>query len=230
MRIASDVARNSVLAHMKTAFNPWVNQLTKEMSGEMAKLSGPGSTAPIDAAKVGKLYTSIANTDNRKSLIGILKNNAKIFPNIDPKNPPSGDALKSQLLARIQEVRDAKWAPGELEARSQLIVRLTTDPTAVFGTSVKDTTGKRKRQDVVSKPSVMQYLERGFTRNDPMQPGGAGGKSKKGVFNAAFIKCMMMFGFDTLAAYSSTDTMHFDYVKGFDSIRGKSGDEYAPVG
>jgi hypothetical protein len=95
--------------------------------------------------------------------------------------------------------------------------------------------GERKEKDgnvtytaskSVADPTVMQYLERGFVRHDELNVPGDGidDDTVKKVFNSEFIQAMLLHGFYTGAAWnSSVDTMHFDFLDGYDKIVGSPG-------
>jgi hypothetical protein len=46
-----------------------------------------------------------------------------------------------------------------------------------------------------------------------------GGKGADRVFNAKFVRCMAMHGFNTLATWTGADTMHFDFREGFSAVQ-----------
>ena len=60
----------------------------------------------------------------------------------------------------------------------------------------------------------MQLLEHGTVRDDPMPEPAAGG-ARQGVYNAAVVTTLAKFGWAPGAAYG--DTMHFDFVEGFNA-------------
>lgn len=179
-------------------------------------LDGPATSAPARASFL-------------KRLRAIRKNNEKTFVGIDAAAIDDPDKLKQALIDRVQFIR-----------LSQLSWQLNNDLEYVFGEPNKKVVlGGRARQ--VGDPSVLQLLELGSTRNDPMPTsptttgagtGTTGGKAapakRTQVFNKEFMRVMMEFGFAPGAAWDAADTMHFDFVEGFGVFANKG--SYGPKG
>ena len=222
--------QDQVIAVMQAVFEPWLDT----MEGEVANTEATHDPAHVDLdvplATVERLGNEVPYLKNRTMLDNFMARNKKAFSALDAL-PENLEQAKKEVAEYLTAVHDAKWSAGEVRVQLELIRRLRESPAAVFGTqSLRDkNTGRLKHNPTVAGPTVMQYLERGFARDDemPEQPGARpGGKGARGVFNAAFIKCMAMFGFNTLATWSGVDTMHFDFQEGFDRIQ--KHDLYSP--
>ncbi len=118
--------------------------------------------------------------------------------------------------------------------------RALLDPKFVFGTPTKEAEnekggypgfrGSYRYEDV----PLMQLLELGFVRTDPMlAPPSAGEKLE--VFNAEVVATLAEFGFCPGATFG--DTMHFDYLAGYNtavpggrSLENMSHSRFSPEG
>jgi len=124
---------------------------------------------------------------------------------------------KERIEAAIAE-QESALAPApdapQLSASKQREIQQTIDELHAIAGELDDlgkVVGDGKAR--CWEPTVLQLVEQGFIRDDAMPqiaPEDAGGK-QQGVFNAAFVHCMVRFGFDPAAAWTSADTMHFDY-------------------
>jgi Domain of unknown function (DUF4157) len=222
--------QEQVVAAMQAVFEPWVDTLEGEVDTALATHQPAHVELDVTVAEVERLRNQVKALRNRTALDNLVARNKKAFSALDPL-PEDMQQAKKEVADYLTAVHDAKWSEGEVRVKLELIRRLRESPAAVFGMqSVRDkNTGRLKHNPTVAGPTVMQYLERGFARDDemPEQPGARpGGKDARGVFNAAFIKCMAMFGFNTLATWSGVDTMHFDFQEGFDRIQ--KHDLYSP--
>ena len=227
-----DAIKDQITAVMQAVFEPWTSALQAEVDVALAKHDPAHLELDVTVEEVDKLLQRVKAAKKRKAIDDLVAKNEKVFSAFDASALPEDvPTAQNQVTAYLESVRKAKWSSGEVRVKLELIRRLTESPEAVFGTqSVGDKeTSRLKHKPTVSSPTVMQYLERGFVRDDemPEKPGAtAGGKDAKGVFNGEFIKCMAMFGFNTLATWSGVDTMHFDFREGFDGIQ--QHDLYSP--
>jgi hypothetical protein len=185
----------------------------------------------IDIKAAGTLLEKVEKAKKKTDLTALLKNKGykAVFEGVTADDTTAFADLKTVMLERAKAVKDAKWAAGEIETRVELIKRLT-NPTAVFGTPEKKGKGEKAKwqvADKVAEPSVMQYLEKGFVRDDELSTDGDAKRPKK-VFNKEFIQAMMRFGFNTGATWGTTDTMHFDFVEGYHVVQGGWGSKYGP--
>ena len=225
-----DAIQEQVIAVMQAVFEPWLDTMEGEVADAEATHDPEHIDLDVPLATVERLRNEVNTLGNRTELDKFVARNKKAFSALDALTENLEQA-KERLTIYLTAVHDAKRSAGEVRVKRELIRRLRESPAAVFGTqSVRDkNTGRLEHKPTVAGPTVMQYLERGFARDDemPEQPGARpGGKDARGVFNAAFIKCMAMFGFHTLATWSSVDTMHFDFQEGFDRIQ--KHDLYSP--
>jgi len=216
---------------LKTAFAPWV----KEMQGyvdEQHAAHGEADMALKVDAKVAHEVAPKVQKAKKPAQLKEIYNNKKykpIFADFDAALIDSDfDVAKEKMAKRAEDVASARDAAGEVWFREELIKRLS-DPEQVFGA------GERHEKDgqvtytagkAVADPSVMQYLERGFVRHDDLNVPGDGidDNTVKKVFNGEFIQSMLLHGFYTGAAWNSAvDTMHFDFLDGYDKIVGSPG-------
>jgi hypothetical protein len=104
---------------------------------------------------------------------------------------------------------------------------LLTDFPYVFGYEKGETAKafKGSHHEVVGHPSVLQLLDKGFIKYDPVPTATSKGG---GTFNAEFFGIMMKYGWSPLAAGGTVDTMHFDFAEGLIPIR--SGVTFGPFG
>ena len=89
--------------------------------------------------------------------------------------------------------------------------------------SDKNPTGKlgRTQMDVsesaieaVANPPIMQFLERGFIRDDAFEGGSQ--RRPKPTFNAEALSTLAKFGFSPGSKFG--DTMHFDFIEGYSTL------------
>ena len=122
--------------------------------------------------------------------------------------------LAKELAAKsAKSTAGSAYAAADAKAVQALINKLA-DPNKIFGTGVKHADGHWGTQVAVTEVSVMQYLERGFIRNDAMPA--RTGKEKDGkqqVFNADVATTLARFGWSPGATFG--DTMHFDFIEGY---------------
>jgi hypothetical protein len=227
-----DPIQEQVTTVMQAVFEPWTGALQDRINVLLAKHDPAHLELDVTIEQVDRLLHELKTTKKRKDIDELIADNQKAFSAFDasalPEDPPTA---RNEVARYLDALHQAKWAAGEVRVMRELIHRLEESPTAVFGTQAeKDKqTGRLRHRSTVAAPTVMQYLERGFARDDamPEQPGAeVGGKHATRVFNAAFIRCMAMFGFNTLATWSGVDTMHFDFREGFDGIQ--KHDLYSP--
>jgi hypothetical protein len=134
--------------------------------------------------------------------------------------PQSGRAYKVQLARelaakRAEAAQRAAYAAREQRAVEAFVKRLD-DRSRIFGAGVKQRDGGwAPRREVAALP-VMQYLELGFARNDPMPAVPLLGVTRtnlKAVFNTEVVVTLARFGWSPGATFG--DTMHFDFIEGY---------------
>jgi len=108
------------------------------------------------------------------------------------------------------------------------------NPDFVFGRGEKHPDGHWSSKYDVSEVPLMQLLEHGTVRDDPM-PARDSGSLRQGVFNPEVAATLAKYGWAPGANYG--DTMHFDFIEGFNtSVPGGRGPEnkkqtrYSPEG
>jgi hypothetical protein len=225
-----DPIQEQVTTVMQTAFEPWLSAMEGNIARAETTHDPAHARVDVPLAMLDRLLGKVPSLKDRAAIDKLVAQNKKAFSALPPL-PDDLEQAKERLTRYLTAVYKAKQSAGEVSMQRELIRRLTESPTAVFGAqSEKDKqTGRLRHKPTVAGPTVMQYLERGFARDDamPERPGAAvGARDARGVFNAAFIKCMAMFGFNTLATWSGVDTMHFDFREGFDGIQ--KHDLYSP--
>jgi len=204
------------------------------------------TTKPEDAPKPAETQEAKAPPAGKVTRDTIRKRKGK---GKRKSKPPTEKELQAMALAdrmteHVDNVANAAWRGGELDAYQQLLERFTTweQMYKIFGSPNKAGT---ERKDTARSPSLMQYLESGFIMNKPAttsvegpdeMPEIKGGKgagksrgSKKHVFNAAFTSCMMRFGFYPLASVDAVDSMHFDFAEILNTVKGRAG-SFSPKG
>jgi hypothetical protein len=216
---------------LKTAFAPWVKEMQGYIDQQHAEHGEADMGLKVDAKVAHDAATKIGKAKKPAQLKEILGNKKfkMIFVDFDASLIDSDfEVAKEKMAKRAEDVAQARDAAAEVWFREELIKRLS-DPDQVFGP------GERKEKDgnvsytaskSVADPTVMQYLERGFVRHDELNvPGdGVDDDTVKKVFNGEFVQSMLLHGFYTGAAWSSSvDTMHFDFLDGYDKIVGSPG-------
>jgi len=163
---------------------------------------------------------------------------------LDRLKPAQKDARAyKQSLVRELKARDAKATRG-LASRDasahadikelQLYQAKLMNPDFVFGRGEKHPDGHWSSKYDVSEVPLMQLLEHGTVRDDPM-PARDSGSLRQGVFNPEVAATLAKYGWAPGANYG--DTMHFDFIEGFNtSVPGGRGPEnmkqtrYSPEG
>ncbi len=223
---------NTLTSPLKTGLSRLLKPLTDKIDVQITlfnkKRNGFSATSLPSRTRLSRLRRRIQNITVKNSrravgkLMSILshRSNKLLFSDIDPNTMADPAQFKSAMHRQLDRVE----AAIEIRQLQNLRKRLLTDYSFVLGTS---------STKVVSNPPVLQLLEIGFVRSDviPIQ---AAHPLPKGVpptrvFNSAFVKIMMEHGFDPGATWTSADTMHFDFVEGFDKIQG-SGGTFGPQG
>jgi hypothetical protein len=223
LNVPFEISKKDILATMKTAFKLWTDELRADITKGKAKVGEADiARAPkLDTAKAAQLKLKVtpANTDKLKQILNNPTYKA-IFDGIDDKS--LADQLKKDMVARADHMYDAAWERDAITAREGLIRRLETDFRFVLGAGeINKRSGAWQAKNVVGDPAVIQYLERGFVRDDKMeQYSGAAPKERKGVFNHQTAMYLMMNGFSPGAAFSTVDAMHFDFIEGYSVVPG----------
>jgi hypothetical protein len=216
---------------LKAAFAPWVKEMQGYIEQQQAAHSEADMALKVDSKVAHEVGPKIQKAKKPAQLKEILNNKKykPLFADFDAALIDSEfEVAKEKMAKRAEDVASARDAAGEVWFREELIKRLS-DPESVFGA------GERKENDgkvtysaskAVADPTVMQYLERGFVRHDELNVPGDGidDNTVKKVFNGEFIQAMLLHGFFTGAAWNSAvDTMHFDFLDGYDKIVGSPG-------
>ena len=220
-----ETEKAKVQAVLEEVFAPWIETLHGEVAEIEAAHDRDDLNTSVDLKTADRCVKEVERAKKPKALRALItaKRYAPIFKGFDPGFPDEEFRTYHQAaLTQAKEVRAAKYQSGEVSTRLELIRRFR-DPSAVFGTGehiVKEDTGedywRQKRE--VSQPPIIQYLETGFARNDEM--GAPDARQDAEVFNGEFVAGMMRFGWYPGAAWGAADTMHFDFLDGFDAIVG----------
>jgi len=163
---------------------------------------------------------------------------------LDRMKPAPKDARAyKQALVRELKARDAKATRGlasrDADAHAdikelQVYQAKLMNPDFVFGRGEKHPDGHWGSKYDVSEVPLMQLLEHGTVRDDPMPARETEG-ARQGVFNPEVAATLAKYGWAPGANYG--DTMHFDFIEGFNkSVPGGRGPEnmkrtrYSPEG
>ena len=130
---------------------------------------------------------------------------------------------KTLMQERARHMRAITWERGEIATREDILHRIEYDLGFVFGTEI-DSKGKGIQLQV-AHPPVTQYLERGFVRDDAMDTSEppTPGAAKKQVFNRHVVEVLMQHGFSPGAAFPNVDSMHFDFIHGYNAAIANGG-------
>ncbi len=129
--------------------------------------------------------------------------------------------LKSEMLSRISYLQEATKSQTYHGWIEQLEGRLINDFAFVFGEPKYAQDSSPSLDLTVDNPSVLQILQKGIIRDDST--------SGETGFNVEFFKVMIEHGFDPGATWNAVDTMHFDFVEGFASLKAGMG-SFGPEG
>ena len=221
---------------MKTTFKPWIEELAKDVKSLGASLppnlvANPPSRGQVSGARAAlkRVAGAAASVRKAKKKPGKSadKARAKLAKRIGDLLAEFSDVFgthaiddDTDLIALYEKLEKLPGPLGEISARNEIVQDLETDIDFVFGGN----SGAYKK--TVVDPSIMQLLEDGFIRHDPVAPAGADGEAKKTgtrveTFNAEFTAIMMPFGYTPGGAWnSSVDTMHYDYRPGYAKLTG----------
>lgn len=204
-----------------SALAPWRARVHGALE-ESLVAGGVDVGARIDLRTVQRAYRLVSRAKGRPSrLRQALQVAAPLLPGLEACGE-SAEAAE-QALARLNAV-------AKVVLYRRVLERLD-DLDFVLGSRAKAR---------VSDPSVLQAAQRGLLRDDQMKPPGGrpGGEGERvgpaqrarPVFNREFVRAMMEHGFEPGAAWSTADSMHFDYVPGFSIFQGRTGVDYGPNG
>jgi len=149
----------------------------------------------------------------------------------------------ADLLKDVQLVRSFVWKRNDRPTMQSLYDGLSGDLTYTLGVveAVPDRWKKPGGDRYWLAPGygvgapvpVAQLLEKPGDRNARLRVGGyIHSDSARAGFNQLFVKTMVLNGWQPGAAWSpgSVDTMHFDFVKGFDRVQIKGNEKCSPYG
>lgn len=134
--------------------------------------------------------------------------------------PKDAKAYKQALVSELK-TRDGKAskALGSRDADAHADIKelkfyqqKLMDPAFVFGRGEKHDDGHWGSKYDVSQVPLMQLLEHGTVRDDPM-PERETSEARKGVYNAEVVATLARFGWAPGANFG--DTMHFDFIEGY---------------
>jgi len=199
--------------------------------GEMAKREGDIPRASWASDRQLALLRAPIARDLAKITAAIADQNALATKS-------SGDLLKV-----VQLVRSFVWKRNDRPTMQSLYDGLSGDLTYTLGVveAVPDYYKKpggdrhwlRPGYGVGAVVPVAQLLEKPGDRNARLRVGGyIHSDSARAGFNQLFVKTMVQNGWQPGAAWSpgAVDTMHFDFVKGFDRVQISGGEECSPYG
>ncbi|MBW3664467.1 MAG: YbgA family protein [Actinobacteria bacterium] len=164
----------------------------------------------------------VAKADRaRRQLATIAGQYPEVFAGLDLDESSSPGEMQAALMARLRSV----YYAFEVQKKQVHIAKLERpDYGFIFGkVKLRRRGGERTWQPQLQAgdPSVWQLLDKGFVRRDA-EPGTGADRSELGLgMNRLFYEVMVEHGFDPGGAWDSMDTMHFDFVEGFDAVVGK---------
>jgi len=191
---------------------PWINKVSSKVHRHALE-AGVDMDSKWDLKHISRTYKQVRYArKKRRSINRVLSNkrNVAMFEGIAPADASrSSQMVAEEALARLN-------ALANLTIFQSLEGKLSGDLDYVFGAKAK----------TVNNPSMLQLVTRGFLRDDAMEieetpegeseaPAKKGKDELKPVFNREFVGVMMENGFDTGAAWSTADSMHFDHVPSF---------------
>jgi hypothetical protein len=233
---------------LKKLFEPFIHKIDQEITTAKAPFKDADLSSLPAHKRIQKASKELKrikmgksrSTERRKQLmLNKLEKLRMKYPEIfkgrkiaiDESSVLAGDPvkLKSDMLKHLDHLFRMQGAKSRIGRLNHLKDRLLNDLDFAFGQRrKKEHMGGHARQ--TGDPSVLQLLELGFIRDDPVpDPGTGKPKKRQVVFNREFFRVMIEHGFDPGAAWGAVDTMHFDFVEGFGAIKQSKG-TFGPEG
>ncbi len=173
-----------------------------------------GESKKKEASLAKKLSASPGDADLKQRLQDLQAANAVSDAEIRTTMQTQFAPFQEELQADMERSRNDNTHDAKFKANELAVLQATHDnfsnPDRVFGGyhESKKTKGKLVADEVVTNLPIMQYLEKGFIRDDGtdyknMQQGT--------VFNEDVFANLVRFGFGPGSRFG--DTMHFDFIE-----------------
>jgi len=220
-----EIARSqaAVKEALTTAFAAWTQSIQRDIDTDQSLLDQNQASRAAMTAEEQALAAIDVGAEDAKARLSQFATDHHLTT-LDKMRPPPRDAqVYKAALVRELKLRNARATTSlggrDADARAdmrelQFYQQKLLDPAFVFGHGEKSDDGHWRSKYGVSEVALMQLLEHGTVRDDPMPEPAAGG-ARQGVYNAAVVTTLAKFGFAPGAAYG--DTMHFDFVEGFNT-------------
>jgi hypothetical protein len=206
---------------LDTAFAAWTASVQADIDKDQALLDQSAASRNAMTADEQALAAIDVNGEDAKTQLNQFAADHALTTLDKMKRAPKDAKAYKQALVSELKARDAKEtkkiASHDSDAHAdikelQFYQKKLMDPAFVFGSGDKHADGHWGSTYDVSKVPLMQLLEHGTVRDDPMPEPDTSGP-RKGVYNGEVVATLAKFGWAPGANYG--DTMHFDFIEGF---------------
>lgn len=203
------------------AFAGWTAGIQADVDTDQALLDQNQASRTAMTGDEQALAAIDASGDDAKARLNQFAVEHNLTPLDKMKRAPKDAKAYKQALASELKGRDTKGtkalASRDADAHTdikelQFYQKKLMDPAFVFGRGEKQDDGHWASKYDVSQVPLMQLLEHGTVRDDPMPEREAAGP-RKGVYNAEVVATLAKFGWAPGANFG--DTMHFDFIEGY---------------
>lgn len=236
-------SQNDVAQTLTAVFSAWTASIQADIDKEQGLLDGDQASRDgmsADEKSLDAVDATAADADAQLDQFAAAHN---LTPSDKMRRKPKDaksykQALATELTGRDRKARVA-LAGTDSDARLNIEAlkfyqQKLMEPAFVFGKGHKVDADNWATTYDVSQVPLMQLLEHGTVRNDPM-PARDGSGGRKGVYNGDVVSTLAKFGWAPGANFG--DTMHFDFIEGYNKAvpGGRSGknlnkNRYSPEG
>ena len=236
-------SEKAVARTLNTAFAAWTTSIQADIDADQGLLDQDQSSRGEMTSDEQALAAIDANNDDAKTQLNQFATAHNLTTLEKMRSAPKDAKTYKQALVRELKARDVKATRGlssrDADAHAdikelQFYRKKLIDPEFVFGRGEKHSDGHWGSKYDVSQVPLMQLLEHGTVRDDPMPDREASG-ARQGVYNGEVVATLAKYGWAPGANYG--DTMHFDFIEGFNkAVPGGRGSEnmkrtrYSPEG
>ncbi|TMQ04975.1 MAG: hypothetical protein E6J90_14260 [Deltaproteobacteria bacterium] len=206
---------------LQEAFAGWTAGIQSDVDTDQALLDQNQASRTAMTSDEQALAAIDPSGDDAKTRLNQFAVEHNLTPLDKMKRAPKDAKAYKQALASELKGRDTKatkaLASRDADAHSdikelQFYQKKLMDPAFVFGRGEKQDDGHWASKYDVSQVPLMQLLEHGTVRDDPMPERETAGE-RKGVYNAEVVATLAKFGWAPGANFG--DTMHFDFIEGY---------------
>lgn len=206
---------------LEQAFAAWTASIQADIDTDQALLNQNDASRVAMTAEEQALAAIDAGAEDVKAQLNAFAEGHSLTTLDKMKRAPKDAKAYKQALASELKARNTKTssalASHDADAHADIkelhfYQQKLGDPAFVFGRGEKHADGHWGSKYDVSSVPLMQLLEHGTVRDDPMPERETGG-ARQGVYNAEVVATLARYGFAPGANYG--DTMHFDFIEGF---------------